>query len=298
MAGTRRFPISSILGKFALLQVGETRTLDAVLKVGSVATEVDVTDAGINVDQTSAEIGGIIQGSQTLDLADRWLPQLVTIDGVSPVPGAIDVGGGGTEDQVRFAGLSQEDNNFHFDGVDATGINHQFEKLDLRLQLPLEAIAEFHAASAIGGADQGGSAGGQIEIVSKSGTNLFHGGAWEYLRNSAFDARPWNSAALQHLALNNFGANLGGPVLKNKFFFFAHWEAYRQVIQAQTVSGLVPSPLIGRRWPATSNLAPIINSYMQAAAPTKHPNAFSWIGAGTNPVQEDSGMTRPRLPGE
>jgi hypothetical protein len=59
--------------------------------------------------------------------------------------------------------------------VDASGINHQFEKLDLRLQLPLEAIAEFHASSAVYSADEGGSAGGQVEIVSKSGTNQFHG---------------------------------------------------------------------------------------------------------------------------
>ncbi|HEY3839480.1 MAG TPA: carboxypeptidase regulatory-like domain-containing protein [Bryobacteraceae bacterium] len=270
------------------LQVGETRTLDAVLKIGSVATEVDVTDAGVNVDQTSAEIGGVIQGSQTLELpinGRSWV-RLMAL-----VPGAID-DGGGTEDQVRFAGLSQEDNNFHFDGVDATGINHQFEKLDLRLQLPLEAIAEFHAASAVYSADQGGSAGGQIEVVSKSGTNQFHGAAWEYLRNSAFDARAWNSAALQHLTLNNFGANLGGPIVQNKFFFFANWEAYRQV-QAQTLSGLVPSPAyraqVARQQPA---LAPLINSYVAGGTPTKDPNAYSWIGAGSNPVQEDSGMAR------
>jgi hypothetical protein len=66
--------------------------------------------------------------------------------------------------------LSQEDNNFHMDGVDATGINHQFEKEDLRLRIPVEAIAEIKMSSAAYGADQGGSAGGQIEIVTKSGT--------------------------------------------------------------------------------------------------------------------------------
>ena len=272
------------------LEVGETRTLNATLAVGSVGSSVQVTAASADLNQTSAEIGGVIQGDQTRELPmnGRSFVRLMSL-----VPGAID-DAGSTQDQVRFAGLSQEDNNFHFDGVDATGINHQFEKLDLRLQLPVEAIAEFRASSAVYSADQGGSAGGQVEVVSKSGTNTFHGAAWEFLRNSMFDARPWNSAGLPQLQLNNFGANFGGPVIRNKFFFFANWEAYRQVL-AQTVSGLIPTDAyraqVVKQSPA---LAPLINSYVGTggASATKDPNALSWTGAGRNPVQEDSGMTR------
>ncbi|HTF72037.1 MAG TPA: hypothetical protein VK638_56155 [Edaphobacter sp.] len=96
--------------------------------------------------------------------------------------------------------------------------------MDLRLQIPVEAIAEFRASSALYNADQGGSAGGQIEIVTKSGTNTMHGSAWEFLRNSMFDARPWGSVSLPQLQLNNFGANLSGAVIKNKLFFFANWR--------------------------------------------------------------------------
>ncbi len=226
------------------LRVGETRVLNATLPVATVGTTVQVTSAAQDLKRTSAEVSGFTQRAQLneLPMNGRSFERLESL-----VPGAID-DAGGTEDQIRFAGLSQEDNNFHMDGVDATGINHQFEKVDLRLQIPVEAIAEIKMSSAVYGADQGGSAGGQIEIVTKSGTNTFHGSAWEYVRNSMFDARPWGSVGLPQLQLNNLGANLGGPAIKNKLFFFANWEAYRQVLaQQENSSTLLPSRLYTER---------------------------------------------------
>ncbi len=270
------------------LEVGETRTLNANLNLSTVGINVQVTEAGTDLNQASAEIGGVIQGAQIQELPmnGRSFERLMSL-----VPGAID-DAGSTQDQIRFAGLSQEDNNFHIDGVDASGINHQFEKLDLRLQIPVEAISEFRGSSAVYNADQGGSAGGQIEIVTKSGTNTFHGSAWEFIRNSLFDARQWNSPRLSQLQLNNFGANFGGPAIKNKLFFFANWEAYRQVL-AQQVTGLVPTAAYRASVIAKSPaLAPIINSYVSGGSPTKDPNALSFSGAGRNPVQEDAGMAR------
>jgi hypothetical protein len=270
------------------LEVGETRVLNASLPVASVNTTVQVTSAEDDLKRTSTEIGGVVQGMQLneLPIDGRSFERLE-----SQVPGAID-DAGSTEDQIRFAGLSQEDNNFHMDGVDATGINHQFEKLDLRLQIPVEAIAEFKAGSAVYSADQGGSAGGQIEIVTKSGGEKFHGAVWEYLRNSYFDAQTWNSAGQAQLQLNNFGANIGGPVIRNKFFFFANWEAYRQQLAQQT-TGIVPTPAFRAQIIAASPaLTQIINSYVSGGVPTKDPNALSFSGSGSNPVQEDAGMTR------
>jgi Carboxypeptidase regulatory-like domain/TonB dependent receptor len=268
------------------LQVGESRVLNAKLSVSSVNTVVQVTDDDLK--RTSTEVGGVVQGAQLneLPMDGRSFERLE-----SQVPGAID-DAGSTEDQIRFAGLSQEDNNFHMDGVDATGINHQFEKLDLRLQVPVEAVAEFKASSAVYSADQGGTAGGQIEIVTKSGTSKFHGSAWEYVRNSMFDAAPWGSTGHPALKLNNFGANLGGPVLKNKLFFFANWEAYRQVLAQQT-TGLVPSTAFrAAALAASPALSGILSSYVNAGTPTSDPNALSFSGSGSNPVREDAGMAR------
>jgi len=210
--------------------------LNASLPVQTAGTTVQVTSAAEDLNRTSAEVGGFTQGARLneLPMNGRSFERLESL-----VPGAID-DAGSTEDQIRFAGLSQEDNNFQMDGVDASGINHQFEKEDLRLEIPVEAIAEIHMSSAVYSADQGGSAEGQIQIVTKSGTNTFHSSAWEYVRNSMFHAPPWGSVGLPQLQLNNFGANLGGPIIKNKLFFFANWEAYRQEF-AQQDTGLVPN---------------------------------------------------------
>ncbi|SDF39421.1 TonB-dependent receptor [Terriglobus roseus] len=270
------------------LQIGETREMNAKLTVAAEDTVIQVSTEEDDLNRVSTEIGGVVQGAQLneLPMNGRSFERLE-----ATVPGAIDAAGS-TQDQIRFVGLSQEDNGFHMDGVDASGINHQFEKLDMRLQIPVEAISEFKASSAAYSADQGGSAGGQIEIVTKSGGDRFHGSAWEYLRNDVFDARPWNYKGLPKLRLNNFGANLGGPIVKKKLFFFANWEAYRQVLAAQ-VTGLVPTPAYRTAVIAKSPaLATIINSYINAGTPTNDPNALSFTGAGTNPVQEDAGMVR------
>lgn len=269
------------------LQVGESRILNVSFAVASVNTVVRVA-AEDNLNQVSSTVGGVIQGSQITELPmdGRAFERLE-----SQVPGAID-DAGSTEDQIRFAGESQEDNNFQMDGIDAGGINHQFEKVDLRLQVPVEGIAEFRASSAAYSADQGGSAGGQIQIVTKSGTSQFHGSIWEYLRNSDLDAAPWNSAGHPQLQLNNFGANLGGPVIKNKVFFFANWGAYRQAL-AQQVTGIVPTAAFRAATISQSPaLAPIVNSFVSGGSPTSDPNALSFSGSGSSPVEENAGMAR------
>src|SRR5215475_244221 len=218
------------------LNVGQTRTINPIMEVGAVTSEVSVEAATSDLDQATAEIGGVIQGSQTqaLPVNGRYWSSLMAL-----IPGAIS-SGTGTQDSIRFAGLSQEDNNFRFDGVDATGINHQYVKEPARLQFPLESIGEFKASSAVYSADIGGMAGGQVSMVSKSGGNSFHGSAYEYLRNSFFDAKAFDSPAVAPFKMNNFGASIGGPVVHNKLFFFTNYESVRQVY-AQQVSGFVPT---------------------------------------------------------
>ena len=183
------------------LDVGETRTLNPTLRISSVSSNVTVVDATPDLNFANAEVGGVITGNQTQELPvnGRYWASLEAL-----IPGAISAGTG-TQDQIRFSGLSQEDNNFRFDGVDATGLNHQFVKVAARLQFPLESIAEFKASSAVYSADVGGMAGGQISMVSRSGGNDFHGSAYEYLRNSFFDAIAFDSLS-STFRMNNFGA--------------------------------------------------------------------------------------------
>lgn len=268
------------------LDVGQTRTMDATLSVAGNTTQIEVADAGLS--KSSVEIGGVVQGKQAQDLP---LNGRSYVGLVSLVPGAID-SGTGTQQDVRFAGLSDEDNNWHLDGVDDSGINHQYQKVDLHLQVSTEAIAEFRANGVAYSADQGGSAGGQIEVVSRTGGDEFHGAAWEFIRNNVFDATPWNfQDSLPALRLNNFGANLGGPIVKKKLFFFANYEALRQNINT-ALSGQVPTVAFREEVAAVQPvLAPLINAYPIGQVPIDNISA-RWYGSGPDITHEDSGLIR------
>jgi hypothetical protein len=144
-------------------------------------------------------------------------------------PAAID-SGSGAQSSTRFVGNGTDDNNFRLDGVDASGVFHAPLKSALRLQFSTEAVAEFKVHSATYTADTGGSAGGQVSLISKSGTNAFHGSVFDYLRNNYFDARgPIRSTNKRPVfQLNQFGGSLGGRVIKDRTFFFANYESCRQ----------------------------------------------------------------------
>jgi len=270
------------------LSVGQTLSLSLKLNLASVTSQVEVVSAS-ELSRNSAEMGGVVHGDQITELP---LNGRNYVSLISMVPGVID-SGTGTQDQIRFVGLSAEDNNFHLDGVDMSGINHQYQKVNIRLQVSTEAISEFRANSAIYSADQGGTAGGQVELVSKSGGKNFHGSAWEFLRNDYFDALPWNSSKVKTtLRLNNFGANLGGPILKDKAYFFVNYEALRQILNTAH-SGYVPSDsykaaVLAHR-PA---LATILNAFPVSAIATANPNVMQWYGSGHSLNDEDSGLAR------
>ena len=268
------------------LDVGQTRTLDAKLSVAGAVTQVEVSDSGLS--KSSAEIGGVVHGKQAQDLS---LNGRSFVGLVSLVPGAID-SGTGTQQDVRFAGLSDEDNTWHLDGVDNSGINHQYQKVDLHLQVSTEAIAEFRANGVAYSADQGGSVGGQIEVVSKTGGAQFHGAAWEFIRNNYFDATPWGAAGfLPALRRNNFGANLGGPILKGKLFFFANYEAVHEILNTP-ITGTVPSASYRTQVAALQPvLAPLINAYPLGQTPLSSVSA-TFNGTGRQVTREDSGLIR------
>jgi hypothetical protein len=270
------------------LEVGQTRTLNETMSIGVMLSQVTVPAAPPGLDQSSAEIGGVIQRSQIQDipLNGRNWAGLMSLS-----PGAIDASTG-VESGVRFAGLSQEDNNFLFDGVDATGIKHAFQQAALRLQISTEAIEEFRVNGTTYSADQGFTPGGQVEIVSRTGTNAFHGAAFEFLRNSTFDARPFSATSLPAFRLNNYGASFGGPVVKNKLFFFANYEGMRQVL-GQPLSALVPTDAYrAQAIQKSPALAFVVNAFPKGTLPSNDPNALFFYSFGRQVINEDSGMFR------
>jgi len=244
------------------LQVGQTRTLDTKLEVGAIAERIDVTASEDPSDRSSAEAGTVIDMTQIENLPNNgrdWASFTLL------APFAQD-DGGGDQRTIRFAGRARDDNNFQFDGVDAGGIQEQAQKSQTRLQISQDAIAEYRVTSALYDAEYGTQAGGQVDVVTKSGTNEFHGSIFGYLRNSIFDARNFNdfdingNPAIPPFRFGQYGMSLGGPIVKNKVFFFLNYEGLRQYA-AQTTQVAVPSPSIQQTTLATS---PQMCSILQA----------------------------------
>src|SRR2546421_10321374 len=246
------------------LSVGQVRTLDARLGVGAVTSQIEVTAPAVELNRTSAEIGGVIGSQQvrSIPLNGRNWADLMAL-----APGAIDAGSGGGSDQrdIRFSGRSRDDNNYTFDGIDNTGIQEQAQKADTRLGVSLDAIAEFRVNSAVYTAESGAGGGGQINVVSKSGSNAFHGTGFEIFPKYTMNARgPFGPPTLPALNQNQFGGNFGGPIVKNKSFSFANYEAFRQETSSNP-QGLVPSASFRQRVLAASPaLKPVIDAYPSA----------------------------------
>jgi hypothetical protein len=215
------------------LQVGQERTLNITVQPAAVATEVQVSGGDLAVlDVSSAAISGNVSAREVAELPinGRQISQLYLM-----TPGAVNFGSG-TFDDVRFNGRSFEENALRYDGIEAGGIitnnpsniggeiNGVF-----RLQASMENVQEFRVDASNYPAEFGTGSGGQISIITKSGGNAYHGGLFEYFRNDALDARnEFDGASPSVLRLNQFGGSVGGPVVKDKLFFFAGIETLKQ----------------------------------------------------------------------
>ena len=186
-----------------------------------------------------------------------------------------------------------EFNNITLDGVDATAIYNQEQRDYVRLSIPLESIGEFQAQSQNFGADaEGGFAGGQVSVATPSGTNQFHGDVFHFHRNDALDARtPFDGPSPNPFLLNQFGGNIGGPLKRNKTFFYANYEGLRQRL-GQTQIGLVPSPFFVSQALVTSPaLAPILSAYPHGTSPNTT-NVSNYNVEANAIDNEDAGMIR------
>ncbi len=271
--------------------VGQTRTLDVTLSISGGQTQVKVSPSSEQFNRTSNTLGSPIEPAQAkeLPLNGRNWATLTAL-----VPGAVDTGGS-NQRSVRFAGRGRDDNNFTYDGIDATNVINQGQQAYVRLAIPLEAIQEFRIDSALATAEGGATGGGQLAVTSTSGTNAFHANIFEFLRNDAFDALqpvPVGSAQ-QPLRLNQFGGSFGGPVAPGKTFFFLAYEGYRQQ-WGFPLTGSVPSDSFRAQVAAQSPvLTPILNAYPdEGLIQTGNPDIDTFNSEGRQVVNEDSGMFR------
>jgi hypothetical protein len=218
----------------AELLVGQTLIHDLEMKPAGASEVVSVVAGQESViDTTSAVLGANVNPRevQSLPLNGRQVSQLYL-----QAPGSVN-SGSGTFGDIRFSGRAVEQNIIRYDGVDGTAIidanpgnlNGEVPS-PFRLQSSLENVQEFRVNSNSFPAEQGGGTGGQVSLVTKSGSNRFHGSLFEYLRNDAFDAPNFFDNVVGQkspLRLNQFGGSIGGPILKNEAFFFFSYEGYR-----------------------------------------------------------------------
>lgn len=218
------------------LGVGDNRVLNVALEVGTIRTAVTVEGTSDALDTKSPVIGAVIGSTQIreIPLNGRHWASLMAL-----APGAINTGEG-NQQSIRFVGRARDDNNWTFDGVDATGVKDPRQEAALRLVISTDSIAEFRVNSTLYSAESGSGAGGQVNVVSKTGTNQMHGGLFEFFRNDHMDARNPFDTSKQPFRLNQFGGNLGGPIIRNRAFFFGNYEGLRQRV-SQTLTNDVPS---------------------------------------------------------
>jgi Carboxypeptidase regulatory-like domain/TonB-dependent Receptor Plug Domain len=265
------------------LVVGQVRTLDIELSVGGITEDVAVVAEVAPLQLNNAEIGVVVEQTQiaAIPLNGRNWSALLQL-----APGATNTGEG-SQNTVRFNGRGRDENNFTFDGVDATGVKDPRQEANLRLNISLDSIEEFRVSSGLYNAESGNGAGAQMNLVSKSGTNEFHGGLFEFFRNDKLDARRPIDAGKPPFRLNQFGGNIGGPIVKNKTFFFANYEGLEQRL-ASTLTGSVPSASFKAGVPAA--LRSVMDAYDPGTARTSQADIDTLTVAASQPWTEKSAL--------
>jgi hypothetical protein len=275
-AGAPGFALSETKGVAVL--AGESVPLQLVLKPGGITESITViaTQEPI-IDTSSARIGANVNEREVgeLPLNGRQLSQLYL-----QAPGSVNTGSGSFFD-VRFSGRSNEENAIRYDGIEGGAVidsnpgnlNGEISS-PFRLQTSLENVQEFRVDSSNYPAEYGTGTGGQVSVITRSGSSQFHGSAFEYLRNDMLDARNFfDRTGKSPLRLNQFGGSLGGPIRKDKLFFFASYEGYRLRSGINIVEAV---PSLAEKARAVPAIAPLIDAF-------RGPGSFLLPGASTNP---------------
>jgi hypothetical protein len=257
------------------------------LEVGSASESITVEASGININTTDASVSTVIdrQFVENTPLNGRSLQDLMTL-----VPGVAQMTGGqtGNQGEMTVNGQRTEANSFTVDGISAnvgSGIGSNFQGAGIAGGTPAEtalgttqsmvsvdALQEFRATTSTYSAEYGRTPGGQFSFTTRSGSNDWHGAAFDYLRNEAFDANNWfnnaERAPREKERQNDFGGTLGGPIRiprlyngKDKTFFFFSYEGLRLWTPQGLLTAAVPDQMLRQQAPAP--LQAILNAFPQ-----------------------------------
>jgi hypothetical protein len=270
------------------LAVGQELALDFEFRPAGVQESVTVVATAPVLDISSARIGANVSEREVagLPVNGRQMSQLML-----QAPGSQNAGDGTWQD-IRFSGRANEQNVIKYDGIEGSAIvdaspgNANGEnKTPFKLQASLENVQEFRVESSGYAAEFGTGTGGQVSVITKSGGNIFHGSMFEYLRSDRFDARNHfdalrnaddsilSAGPKSSLKQNQFGGSIGGPILKDRAFFFGSYEGYRLDAGKNFVEAVPSASAWARAVPAIAALRPGFTAAGAVLVP----------GASTNP---------------
>ncbi len=273
------------------LVVGQDATADLSLQVGKVTEQVKVESNVPVVNTSTQDISGLVgeREIKTLPLNGRSYDLLLTLNpGIvnftSQKTGGVGVSNSSTGNNFSVSGNRPQQNLFLLNGIEFTGAaeNNMTPGGPSGELLGVDSVREFNVLRDTYGAEYGKHPGGQVDIVTQSGSNQWHGSVYEFLRNSALNARnyfdpPGTTPPFQR---NQFGAALGGPVQKDKTFFFVNYEGFVQNLH-QTSVAFVPS--LASRAKAAPDVQPLLNLW---PTPTASDPTFNGISAySSSPLQ-------------
>jgi hypothetical protein len=301
-------PGFSTITRQVALGVGQNEAVEILMSVAGIQEAVTVSAEASVIDTTSAKLGVNVSPEELVNLPvnGRNFANLMTL-----APGATSDGNGGWA-SVRFNGKSNQQNYLNYDGVDGTYVwdaspgylnatGSQF-----RLQTSMESVAEFRVNSGLAPAESGLGSGGNITVVSKSGSNRLSGSIFEFFRNDALDAANKYDDIKQPLEMNQFGGSVGGPIARNKTFVFFSYEGLQQKT-GLTFTEAVPSDEARRRIMAgepvgsgagqsaarTMAVAPLLNGFPRGTVPTS--NALVALATNTTEATQTENAFSFRL---
>ena len=293
-----------------VLNVQDALSINFTLPVGAIFETLTVEGGAPLVNTESAAVSTVIDRNfvESLPLNGRSFNTLLQLTpGVVIAPSSAAAPG-----QFSVAGQRTDANNFTVDGVSAnfgvglgpnlgqsgTGSTQAFSALGGTSSLvSVDALQEFRTETSSFAPEFGRSPGGQVILTTRSGTNTLHGGIFDYLRNTIMDANNWfNDAAIPPTAKapehhNDFGAFVGGPIRKDKTFFFLSYEGARL---AQPQSTVIQVPSLFARSSAPAALLPFVNTYPQPNGSPASPTAYTapFTGSYSNSATLDAGSVR------
>jgi hypothetical protein len=304
LAGFRKSIIRPVV-----LRVDQVSRMDVVLEVGGIDSTVDVVTEPSTINTEEESVGHVIahepivrlplNGRQFLDLA-KLAPGVSTGNGGPQNGNSSLFSRPGQDSSISVSGNRAQQNNFLLDGTQNTDgdINAYI------ISPSADAVEEFKVETSNYSAEFGRSSGGQINVVTKSGTNNIHGTVYDFLRNDNLDARPFNeTGSLPEFRRNQFGGTLGGPIEKDRTFFFGSYEGLRLF---QGLSRLLTVPTLLERQGDFSESGPIYDPSTIRPDPanpsrrirTAFPNATIRSGICRFRIPQTRRQKRPERPGK